>query len=378
MIAVVAVAAAIVAAANDMSHTLKLVAWLLGLLAIVGAAYAAYLYFHIAGSSTPSYLTLQITQPKLLGDDKAAYAKYQAVMNDPNASNEDKARASILNAGAGAHVTGDPAARLDDVRRLKQIVTDNSLTVYEHVDAINLLATAYNDSGRDKAVFQEIYKDAPFSAFLVPNDPQMSALNLAEWSYGLAPSSEAAITVAQLASGKYFSSPNQSTSTVASYISTAEDYLKKAEAASKAEQTKLPNIYQKGERYLVYRIWRAITIGRLAIEAGEPYKSQYRQEYEDFFKYASALPSVHGKDEVFYARFQYARILALDNDPQTEKQQLDLLAQGLNGISDSYSFVWLLRNEHKNAPTVIWSQIQDMTKVSSDFKAAVDKIIGNN
>jgi hypothetical protein len=226
-------------------------------------------------------------------------------------------------------------------------------------------------------VFKEIYKDSPFDAFLVPNSPQLSALNLAKLSYQLAPSSNAAITVAQISAGQYFGGTHQSASTTAMNVATAEDYLNKADLSAQREQNASPDVYKNGERYLTYRIWRAITIGFLAVEAGEPFKSQYRQEYEDFITYAKNLQSTHAKDEIFYARMNYARILASEKDLATEKVQLDAMANELGSITNvnSYSYSWFLRNQLKYRPTDPLSlALKQMYGVSPSFKAIADKL----
>src|SRR5262249_49120262 len=160
----------------------------------------------------------------------------------------------------------------------------------------------------------------------VDNDPDESAISLEKWAYELRPASHSAIYIAQLYAGEFLRHQDLTKQQIADFNKLAIEYLDKADAQIQREATITPN-YTDTDRYLFYRTWKAITYGYLSMTQGEPYKSQYRKEYEDFFTYAATQKSSHAKDEVFFARYQYSRALAGESDWDTEKVQLDLAAK---------------------------------------------------
>ncbi len=372
---------------NMMSRSAWIVFSLLIAVCVVAVGVEAFYLYYVKLPSTATtdirdltpYIPQQLVQSKRAGDDAGAVAAYDAIMKDPTKNTEEKALAVVNATYARFHVTGDVNDLIQDVRNLKLVILDKTVSIRTRSNAIVLLETMYNASGKSPLIFSELYKDAPFNTYLVPGDPDLSAINLGEWSYSLRPASVSAIYTAQLYALQYFVHPNQSASTTASYAAHAEEYLKDADVAVQKEAAATPS-FSTTSRYLTYRVWRAITIGALAVEKGEPYTTQYKKEYEDFFTYALASQLQQAKDEVLFGRWQFARVLAIFKESAAEKVQLDLLAKGVNALSssDGSAFVSFLRNEHAFRPTeTAWTTIQDMTKVSPDFKTAVNQILAS-
>lgn len=342
-------------------------------------SYAAF-YFSINregstnGYSAVSYLN-GLLQAKTSGDNQQAITAYQAIVNNPQSTDQQKATAAINIAGVGFSVSGDVSAQLQDVQTMEQIATDTNVSLGVRATALSILGNAYENSGQNPAIFAAIYKNPPFSAYLVPNNPQLSALNLEEASYGLARTSTAAISAAYIASGQYFANPSQSASTTAAYASTTIEYLGDADAVAVGE-SQAPG-YADSTRYMLYRAERTVVVGRLAIEVGGQYESTYKQTFSDFFVFAQSKQSTSATDETLSVRYQYARILAADKDTADEKTDLDALAQELNALAtpNTHPFVAFLQNAYSNQSGTTWIGIQKMFTVSPDFKAAVTKLV---
>ncbi len=360
-----------------MSHSLKLVGWLIALLVIPAGLYALYTY--IFYDPNPSQLTRdleQLVDAKVRGDDAAALAQYQQILSDPTSTAEERAIADVYIAGTEFSLSGDMSSRLSDVRKMKRIVADSTLSATVRAAAMSVLGNAYAVSGGDPAVFAEIYKGAPFDSYLVPDRPQLSAINLLKESYAMQPSSFAASKVAELASGRYFANPQQDATTTAAYVALAEEYLNKADIAALSEAQQRPATYASSDRYILYRLSRAITVGRLAIQKGEPYKNSYRKEFNNFIALAQSIQSTLAHNVVFNARFQYARILEADGDTTAEKTQLDILARELDRLSNpnTIPFVLSLRNARAQPTEAMWLSVQRMSSTSPEFKTAIDKL----
>ena len=381
--ATAAAAVAMAAAANNMTLT---TGRLIGLLLLIGAFAGAFflVQFFVSGnvsnseqSSRAEWLTTTIEKQRS-GDFAGALAEAEAVQNDPGSSAEEKALATYNTLGAQYRLTGDTDARLVDIQNMKKVILDETISVSTRVNMLEVLSKQYYISGRDSAVFAEIYKDAPFSTYLAPGDPDLSARRLAEWSYGMMPTSNAAITIARWYTEQRLLNPTQATSTTKVYAAAAEDYLAKADAASLAE-AKADASYSNSRRYLFYRYWRTMIIGRLATQKGEPYQSQYRAAYEEFITFAQTQKNIIAEEYLLNARLFFAQRLVRNKDEASAKIQLDQLAKEMIAADnpDVNTFFLLLRNEYKNQPTgLTWTSVKNMSAVSPDFKAAVEKIVG--
>lgn len=312
-------------------------------------------------------------------DDFATAASLnQSIQNDPNKTAEEKALALYATLGAQYRLAGDTGTRLQEVWDMKIAIMDPAVSLRTRVNILNVLSNQYSVSGNDAAVFAEVYKGTPFNQYLVPGDQYSSALNLAEWSYSMMPTNFAAMRIARLYTEKIFFNPDQTAKTTKENASIAADYVEKADALSLQDEKENPT-YLDGSAYLVFRFWRTVVIGRLANQIGEPYVSQYHQTYDDFISFAKARKDVFSEEYLSYARLYFAAQLVRDSDTAGAKAQLDLLASEIEAIPDKDVSVFLqfLRNEYRDRPTgATWKNlVENQYKVSSSFKAAVEKII---
>jgi hypothetical protein len=319
-----------------------------------------------------------LVQSMRTGQYQAAVDEYERIMQKPDASSDEKALALINVAGARFNITGNADAWIQDIQALKSVVADPSVVIRTRAAALSTLEVAYNYSGRNPAVFAEIYKDGPTKQYLVPNNPDLSAINIGEASYALRPASLSAIYTAQLYAAQYFLNPNQAATTTALYATRAADYLDKAAQAVQREASVTEN-FEQSSRYFSYMQWKAITQGYLAVEKGDPYTDLFRDSFKQFFEFAATRTNPSTGDSVFFTRFQYARILAALKDVSGEKEQLSLLASELNAMpqGEVSVFVAFLKNERAYRPNdATWKTITNMFSLVPDFQQAVLSRIG--
>lgn len=360
-----------------MTRTFHLVIWLAAILLIVGAL---YVFGHaFLGTQPESIIQYQdakeITEAKLT-DTKAAMDLFQEVQNDPAKSSNEKAMAVIAIAGVQYIASGgDISARLQDIEHLKKVYRDETVTPSIRAAALSILGKQYIFSGRNPAIFAEVYKDAPFNSYLVPNNPDLSTINVEKASYDLYPSTVAASTVAITAAAYDF--PNATSAVAPQRIALAEEYLNKSDAAMVIDAQGNPT-YTDSDRYITYRYERAYTVGYLAITKGDPYKNSYKLEFDELIAFVQTKKRLLPHDLELNVRFQYARVLHADKETVAEKAQLDEIAKILNTISnpDVYSFVQSLQNHRTYRPKgTTWTAVQSMYTVSPDFKAVVAKVL---
>ncbi len=366
---------------NNMSHILQLTVFLLILvlllvgLGIVQIFFPAIAPFKLGTTRTESVPTPIINAVRA-GDFNAALTERSAVQNNPNATAQEKAVATYNAIGSQFRTTGENAAILEEIRSMKGIITDEAVSLATRVNTLNVFSSQYSISGRDPEVFAEMYKDEPFSTYLVPNDPDQSARKLAEWSYSLMPTSLAAINIARWYTEQVVVNPDQSPETTQEYATIAEDFLKKAEAAS-VEEAKRSATYSDSSRYLLFRYWRTMVISRLALQIGEPYRSQVRTTFDEFITFAQSQRNVLAKDQLSYARFFYAQRLFQLEDTVAGQIQLDLLAREMETVQNPKTspFMRFLFREFTYRPEgANWVLVTELAKVSPSFRVAVEEV----
>lgn len=313
------------------------------------------------------------------GDLQSALSIFRSIQDDPRASSAEKARAALLALGAEYRVSGDRAALLADVRSLKKMIVDESVPVEVRARLIAALAAQYSVSGNDAAVLAEIFSGDPFSTYAVATDPDQSITNLYEWSHMLSPTAYAAINIARWHSRPAIPSQGRSWWTMTDESATeAVRYLQEADALAAQEIQDEP-WHVEGSQYFWYRYWRAVVTGRLADKLDEPYASEYRGEYDEFIAFALAHSATLAKEALPFARFEYAIRLLQDADSDAAKRQLQLLALDISEMPypDANPFVLFLRNVHASAPNGnAWQPTAALTRVSSEFKTAVEAVVG--
>ncbi len=376
------VAVATVVVVSKMSQ--RLLQQILGLLFLVVVAVVVFLLPVILSKFKPSTESdsVEVTRGELMeavraGDFKRATEKYLSIQNNPNASADEKALAVLNTLGMQYRLTGDPGTRLTDIQNMKKIILDESVSLRTRADTLDSLASQYYFSGRDPAVFTEIYKDEPFSSYLVPGDPDLSARHLAEWSYDMVPTSNSAITIARWYAEQNVLNPGQPENTTKMYADLAGEYLDKATAASRDEAARDP-LYVDDTRYLAYRYWHAIIVGQLAGQKGEPYKSQYREVYEDFIQFAQTQKNILARGYLLYAYLFFAQRVAQYGDELGAKTYLDKLVRELRDIESPRTsvFVQQLKNEYRYRPTgATWRVVENMFTLSPNLKEEVKRLI---
>lgn len=317
------------------------------------------------------------------GEFETALGISDSIRNSPEATAEEKAQATFLSIGARYWVTGDSASRLEDIRMMKDIVRDESLSLDIRVNALNLIAAQYSISGADADIYEEIYKDAPFSQYR-SDDPNMdraarlAGRNLFEWSMSMKPTSMAAIHIARWYSEQAVFATSTDSVSNTDNSQKAEQYLRSADALAMNEVSADPRLVNTPQ-YLLYKYWRSVIIGRLAASpmVGAGYKDLYRSTYDEFIQFADAQPSPIADEYILYARLFYAGALARDADPGA-RAQLDLLAEGINAADSKSVFKLFLKNEYELRPTgATWvNLVQRQFVRSSEFKAAVEAVVG--
>jgi hypothetical protein len=165
------------------------------------------------------------------------------------------------------------------------------------------------------------------------------------------------------------------------YADKAVDYLKKAEMADR-QYAEVDPTYRTSTQYVIYRTFRGQAAGRLGVQEIEPFKSQYKQEWQDLIAYLKASDHAIAFENLLYSRFTYAAQLFDAKDPAMEdpaaaKEQLDLLAVELNALEDplEHGFVRLIMNVRSNPTGTNWVAIQKFKELSPDFGAAVDRLL---
>lgn len=381
-----AIAAPVTAAVGENSMTLS-TSRLIGILSIllliiVVALGLGWFRVYLYGTQNESVWPESVVDTYRDGDFAQAVANRDSIETDSSKTEEEKAMAVFNALGAEYKVTGEISAVLKDIQDMKTIILNERLTPVLRAETLDVLAKEYAITGRNPAVFAEIYKDAPFSNYLAAGDPELSSRRLAEWSYQIMPSSNAAILVANWYTTQLLQKADLPKDTVDTYVANATDYLKKADAAS-VEEASNAKTYSESRRYMYYLFYRAVVIGQLSNYSAE-FKGQYRDAFEKFLVFAQEQSSVKtnvvAAEFALFAHLAYAQQLSRDGDTAAAVVQLDTLAAELDAISKDQArtngFFHTMNNERKNNPNgARWTGVVKMTTLSQRFKSAMENVV---
>ena len=363
---------------NSMSRLVVLLVAILAIAAVVSFAWSLiperYKTWQSSSHLWDTYAAMRD------GNLQSALAASQSIQADPNVSADEKARAILLTLGAGSRLSGDASAILADVQNLKESIINDEVSVPVRARLVSALAAQYALSGNDAAVFAEMFKTEPFSTYLVPRDIDQSIHNLYEWSYTISPTALATINLARWYSEPVLPRTSQLTWTMTDESAKrAEGYLLEADALV-AEEMAGDTEFINGSQYFWFRYWRANVVARLADKLGGSYREEYRAGFDELIAFMLAHPAVLAKENLPFARFQYAIwLLQIEDDKVAATQQLDMLAQELSKMPylDSNPFVLSVRDAYANSQEGgLWNFIGVLAKLSPKFEAQIRSLFG--
>gem|GEM_PF-1568391 len=348
--------------------------------ALLGAyAYVYYMYVVPARTATlDQIMPTELIASKRSGDYQTALQIAEEIAADPLKSANEQALA-VFNAGKlRFKLSGNINELLVDIQNLKDIILDETLSQQIRVRALNTLQSSYCSSGRDPLAFEEIYKDEPFRQYLAAGDPDLSALNLAKWSYETFPTAFAAVRIARWHGDQIVNDANLTAVQKEEYAETVRKYLKSGEALIGGELQRHPDYINSAE-YAGYLFWRARGYGRLAIYGDQWYKDRYQQTFTDVIDFVEKQNNVESNDDQYFAYQYLAQFsMVVEKDKVTAKAALDALSAKLDALENPVvvTFVRFIRNEYKNRPEGgSWQGILKMTRISPAYKATVEKML---
>lgn len=367
-------------------HYVRMLLIFIFVLFVLGAVFS---FFNIdlmgrssVGSSIDKYIPRPLLDQKKQGNYQAALDEYETIIADRQKNSDEVALARISHAGTEFKLTGDIKHMLADVRDIKKIVSDTKIDRKIRALGMNMLAQAYDASGRDPLVFQELFKnDAQLADYHVPNNPDLSARALSEASYGLSPNSAAAIRIARWYSEQPLFVTTLSKAESEEYIAKSIKYLALADKDSIEEASANP-LFGESPLYISYMHWRTIMYGRLAVLGVAPYPQLYAAEYDKAIVFLQNHPDVVAQGWLQYTRLFYAyHASRVDpNSTAIPREQLKQLAAEVMVTSapESSAFIRFLRNTRALGQTdPTWHQwviLKKMMALSPEFTAAMDAI----
>ncbi len=335
-----------------------------------------------SGNSILPIVPRTLLDQKKVGNYQAALQEYESIIADRQKSADALALARVSHASTEFKLTGDITHLLQDVRDLKKIVMNTQIDKRIRAISMNKLSEAYDASGRDPLVFQELFKsDAVLADYHVPNNPDLSARALAEASYGLSPNSAAAIRIARWYSEQPLFVTTLSKEESEEYIAKAIKYLALADKISIEEASANP-LFGESPLYISYMHWRTILYGRLAVLGVEPYPQLYAAEYDKAIAFFQNHPDVVAQGWLHYTRLFYAyHTSRIDpTNPSIPREQLKQLAVDVRAATapETSAFIRFMRNTRALGQTdPTWHQwviLKKMMALSPEFTAAMDAI----
>ena len=311
-------------------HSLKVTTLvsLLALLVVLGLV-IGFFEAHMQSQATPATVndfSYQVQSASRSGDYNQALQGYQVIAASPTTTPDQLARAARSVANAQFKISGNVNDLINNIPTLKTIVANPQVSANLRATILNSIIYMYTTSGKNPAVLAAIFTGDPYKSLWNPADKDGSINNLWQYSMTLYPTSRAAIELADANATRALYRTSLSSSERSAAISSARSYLVQAQTLLQAE-LQAPGDYQDSGSYLEYLKLRAQTVGRLAIVAGEPYKGEYRQVFDNLFTTLATSTAMAGAGSAV-AHWNYATALLLvDNDVNDARSQLALALQ---------------------------------------------------
>ena len=258
---------------------------------------------------------------------------------------------------------------------LKNYALDVTLSSSTRSQAIRLLANVFTISGKDPAVFEEVYKGEIFAKYLAPNSHSASKRNLLMWSYSLDPRPQTAAEIAASVTDSIMNGPDHDDTEL---VQVSQKLMKEADAGMPAVLQRDPNYIStiSYSNYLLHHAYANVGIAYYTKDKSNSYRKEFDDLVEHLKKGSPAEQQYLTSTYLYYAAFA----ILIDNDTVTAKKQLDALASFVNSDPqfDTGNFVVWVRNAPQRKVgaylDVTSSLFGQLENTSPDFKSLITKI----
>ena len=358
--------------------------WVIALVVLcaAGIGYAVYKSSFFSTKPTAAQLLQSIPEATMAGDYERVLREYEAIQQATDDKNA-LALATWRTGVAKFELSQETEDLLQHIRELKEIVLNPEVNARTRGLVLSSLASLYCGSGRTPEVFGILYDGPVFGQYKAENDPNLSSRHLHEWADTLYPNPRNTVRIARWYVEETVWDKSISDEKRAEYKGIAEEYLQRAEGEAQKEieraQTRNElDEYLAGEPYTAYQFWRMMEIAGLGLAFGEPYKSEYRKEFENFFIFAEnhkndATLKYQQYAHMFYAYF----LLNIDGEADAAREQLLIAMERANQEPrpGSNPFHLFMRHESSKPAWDFTSQVMyDMMQLSPEFKAFVESL----
>ena len=368
------------------SSTLTLIGVGIVVVAVVGVLYWYFaLRMNVSSEQQTDPSVGIISQAVRGGAYTDAVDHYQEAVASGNLNASNHALATVNAFAAFYKADGSLDDVIAGIRELKAAFAVPGVSDFAKAQIITTLATAYNETGENPAILDEVYKDEPFKSHYDANSRSRTQGNMMKWAYDLSPNSRAAISIANTyvsyALGRpYVPGRAQKPDTTNELIVQAKEYLKKSDELLKTEMAQNPS-YAEKTRYATQQYWRAFTIGSMTYLGDTEFRSSYQDEYASFISRFGQSENNEAKQYIPFAYLNSAiGYSAVDkNEKKAQEQILKLIAYvNADPLKDVSEFVTLMKSEKERVArdganyTSTW--VEHFTKTMPEFKKFIEDI----
>lgn len=333
---------------TEHSPTLRIV----GIVLVVAVACLFLFWFFMLRQAPTSnnFDPIIISQDTRAGDYNGAVDAYKQYTAN-NALTPNKYALATVNVFEALYkANGDVNDVLEGVQDLKNAFAGD-ISPYVRAQIIMALASAYNDTGENLAVYNTVYADEPFKSH-VASSRSHTLRNMMTWAFDVYPNSRAAISIAgayinNALGRKHIPSRVNRPDDTAESIVKAKEFLKQSDTLVLQEIAADPE-FSNTSRYAAQKFWRVFVIGSTVYLGDTEYKNTYAQEYESFILQFSTEGHAEAKQYVPFAYWNYAIALsAVDKNEAKAKEQIAKLMAFVNADpkKEVSEFTLILKNE---------------------------------
>jgi len=286
-----------------------------------------------------------------------------------DASIYEKSSARFTIAPAYFKQSGSVQDARNEIRTYQEIANDAGISRFGRAHTLFALGEAYDYFGRDDQLLNDIFS-GEFESYYVEGNPQASVRSLLEESYEVFPLSFTAARLSASYMSEVLLDDSLTNEERNKYHATAFLYLQNAEALVH-QDIENDSSYVDSLSFALYRYWRAVSIGIMALVGDDDMRMRYVQEFDDTIAFLDRRNQHDVIEERSFIRLVYSAIL--DTLEEDDERTRDLLEEAVavvesDPLPGSNGFVRYVVNEESQLQgDFFWWALSHAVKASETF-----------
>ncbi len=293
-----------------------------------------------------------------------------------NTENTFEKGLAIQQAGMSRFRSADLETQKVGIVQIKKTILASDTAPRLKADGIYNLAVIVCGSGCNEQLFEEVFKDEPFSQYRSGDNIGRSVANLHEWGLSVYATYDSYVRLMSYYGDILLARGKEMSDMEIDYFSSLIDQFKVESDRLLALALTQDRVGERG--YVAYYFWKGYSYGGLAYVDYETYGEEFENAYEKSIELGETVEAGSAASQITsFAYYQYAAFLHkifAEERRQQIQGLLDKLEQNVraNGPQETNQFVLMVQNEAYNESVqhgFVGESIYELAKQYPSFKA---------